>query len=127
MSVDLTTLTTKDAMDIFKKYGRHSDWQMVLAEPSYWSLRHAPGIYSVTKMTEEELEISILEDLSLVASMRLFGGVARYPRLQAIRHLGEAYDFQSFRILQLIKTLCRDGAIQQTTDDHLYFGDTSLL
>lgn len=126
MSVDLPTLTSEDALDIFKKYGRPSDWQAVLAEPTYWSLRHAPGIYSVTKMTEEELEASILEDLSLVASLRYFGGMARYPRFQAIRHLGSVYYLQSFRILTLIKRLCADGAISQTTDGHLFFSDTSL-
>ena len=114
-------------LDTARQTGLRSDWNCVLACPDFWSVRHADGIYSICNMTDHELKISILEDLSFVADEMMVTDVAYYPKFQAIRHLAELYDSQSFRVLLILRNLLAKKIIVETKDRRLIINDAFLV
>jgi hypothetical protein len=62
--------------------GSAAAWADVLAFPDFWSLRHEVGGHSVRNMTDEEIGMSIVEDMIFVAAAIARGAAAVYPKGQ---------------------------------------------
>lgn len=77
----------RGAMAAARAAGTPEAWEGILAAPDFWSVRH-DGMHSVTNMTREEQQQSIVEDLLFVEVERARGAAASYPVTQLHRHLG---------------------------------------